>query len=117
MILLLRWGKLIKATLRNVKSILPIPYQSLWDLWSVKLHCGRIFSEYLCFPPNLVAVRSKAWIFGRSLARVAGSNPAGGCVCFVSVVCQVEVSKTDHSPQRSPTECGVYEGVHEGVYE
>ena len=46
--------------------------------------------------PIPVAARSKAWICGRSLAGIAGSNPAGGMdvyVCRVSVVCcQVEVS-------------------------
>ena len=40
----------------------------------------------------IVATRSKAWVFGRSLAAIAGSNPARGMdVCCV-VWCQVEVS-------------------------
>jgi hypothetical protein len=42
-----------------------------------------------------VAVLCKAWVFGRLLAGIAGSNPAGGhgCVSVESVVCcQVEVS-------------------------
>ena len=42
-----------------------------------------------------VAARSRAWVCGRSLAGVAGSNPAGrhGCLSVVSVVCcQAEVS-------------------------
>ena len=59
-----------------------------------------------------VAARSKAWVGCRSLAKIAGSNPAGGKnVCLVSVVCcQVEVSATGRSlVQRSPTECGVSE--------
>ena len=57
-----------------------------------------------------LAVRSKAWVCGRSLAENAGSNSAGGMdVCLVSVVCrQVEVSATDRSlVERSPTECSV----------
>jgi hypothetical protein len=58
-----------------------------------------------------VAARSKAWVFGRSLTRIVGSNPTGGhgCLSVVSVVCcQVEVSATGWSlVQRSPTECGV----------
>jgi hypothetical protein len=32
-----------------------------------------------------LAVRSKAWVFGRSLTRIVGSNPAGSmdvCVVF-----------------------------------
>jgi hypothetical protein len=51
--------------------------------------------------------RSKASVYGRSLAGIAGSNPAGGLdISVVSVVCcQVEVSATGRSPvQRSPTD-------------
>jgi len=42
-----------------------------------------------------VAARSKAWVYGRSLASIAGSNPAGGmdvlslvsvCVCVCCVL-------------------------------
>ena len=43
--------------------------------------------------PVPVAARSKAWVCDRSLARIAGSNRAGGhgCTSVVSVVyCQVE---------------------------
>ena len=38
--------------------------------------------------------RSKAWVFGRSLAGIAGSNLVGGKdVCLLCVVsCQVEAS-------------------------
>jgi len=42
-----------------------------------------------------VAARSKAWVYGRSLAGIAVSNPAGGMdVCFFvsAVCCQEEVS-------------------------
>jgi hypothetical protein len=49
----------------------------------------------------------KAWVCGRSLARIVGSNPTGGhgCECLG---CQVEVSASGWSlVQRSPTECGV----------
>jgi hypothetical protein len=51
-----------------------------------------------------VAVRSKEWVFGRSLTRMVGSN-----LSLVSVVCcQVEVSATSWSlVKRSPTDCGV----------
>jgi len=43
-----------------------------------------------------VAARSKAWVYGLSLAGIVGSNPAGGMdVSVLSVVCcQVEVSAT-----------------------
>ena len=55
----------------------------------------------------------KARLCGRSLARNAGPNPAGGleCLSHSSVVCcQAEVSASGWSlVQRSPTECGVYE--------
>jgi len=64
-----------------------------------------------------VAARSKAWIYGRSLAGTANSNPArdNRCLSLVSVVSyQVEVSATSLSlVQRSPTECDVSESDHE----
>ena len=47
--------------------------------------------------PVPVAARSKVWVCGRSLAGIAGSNPARGpkCLPLVGVVCcQVEVSAT-----------------------
>ena len=47
--------------------------------------------------PVPVAAWSKAWVCGRQLAGIVGSNPAGGhgCLSVVSVVCcQVEVSAT-----------------------
>jgi hypothetical protein len=60
-----------------------------------------------------MAPRSKAWVCGRSIAGIVGSNSARGhgSVCLVSVVCcQVEVSATGRSlVQRSPTEYGVPE--------
>ena len=60
-----------------------------------------------------MAARSVAGFCGRSLAGIAGSNPAGGMdVCFfVSVVYgQVVVSASGSSLlQRSPTECGMSE--------
>ena len=62
--------------------------------------------------PIPVATRSRAWVYGRSLAEIADSNPAGGMdVCLLSVVCgQVEVSATGRSlVQKSPIECGVPE--------
>ena len=36
-----------------------------------------------------VAARSKAWVYGRSLAGIAGSNPAVGAWMSVSCVCCV----------------------------
>jgi len=43
------------------------------------------------------AACSQAWVCGRSIAVIAGSNPAGGhgCLSLVSIVCcPVEVSAT-----------------------
>ena len=37
--------------------------------------------------PIRVAARSKAWVCGRSLADVAGSNPTGGHGCLCVVCC------------------------------
>jgi hypothetical protein len=58
-----------------------------------------------------MAARSKAWVYGRSLAGIAGSNSVGGHgrLSVVSVAsCQVGVSATGRSlVQRSPTECGM----------
>ena len=48
--------------------------------------------------------RSKAWVCGRSLTGVAGSNPAGVVeFCLVSIVCwQVEIGRS--LIERSPAE-------------
>jgi len=38
----------------------------------------------ITYRPVLVAARSKAWVYGRSLAGVVGSSPAGGMdVCLL----------------------------------
>jgi len=61
--------------------------------------------------PIPVAAPSKASVCGRSLAGIAGSNPAGGgehgYLSLVSVVCcQLEVFVTGRFLiQRSPTKC------------
>ena len=50
----------------------------------------------------MAAPPSKAWICGRSFAKIEGSNPAGCmdmCVSLVSVVCsQVQISATGPIP-------------------
>ena len=65
------------------------------------------------YPPIPAAARSKAWVYGRSLAGIAGSNFAGWheCLFFVrAVCCKVDVSASGLSlVQRSPTDCGVSE--------
>jgi len=47
--------------------------------------------------PNPLAMRFKAWVCGRSLVGIVGSNPDGGhgCLFLLSVLCcQVGVSMT-----------------------
>jgi hypothetical protein len=58
-----------------------------------------------------VVARSKAWVCGRSLAEILGSNHTRACLYFVSAVCcPVEVSASGRSLVRwIPTECGVSE--------
>ena len=66
--------------------------------------------------PIAATVQSKAWVCGRSLAGIAGSNPARGMdVCLFVVVCfHVDVSATGRSlVQRSLNECVVSECGHE----
>jgi hypothetical protein len=58
--------------------------------------------------PIAVASRSKSWVCGRSLAGVAGSNPAGGeGISLVDFAyCHVQVYSIGRSlVQRNPTEC------------
>jgi hypothetical protein len=61
---------------------------------------------YTSLQPIPVAMRSKAWVCGRSLAGSAGSNPAEVWSVALSgrSIC-VELSLV----QRSPTECAVSE--------
>jgi hypothetical protein len=66
----------------------------------------RAFNFWLILTSaDSVAVRSKAWVCGRSLAGISDSNSAED----ISVVCcQAFVSATGRSlVQRSPTECAV----------
>ena len=39
---------------------------------------ARLLGLWVRIQPIPVAVRSKAWVFGRSLIRIVGSNPTGG---------------------------------------
>jgi hypothetical protein len=62
--------------------------------------------------PIPVAVRSKAWVCGRSLAGIVGSTPAGDldvCLSVVSVVCCQVSARARSLVQRIPTEYGVSE--------
>jgi hypothetical protein len=46
-----------------------------------------------------VAGRSKAWVCGRSLAEIEGSNPAGGLECLPLVLCVARQRRAYHSPR------------------
>ena len=51
-------------------------------------YCSSTITGYL--NSLSVAVRSKAWICGRSLTGTVGSNPTGGMdVCLLRVLCVV----------------------------
>jgi hypothetical protein len=73
----------------------------------------RMISAWLINQAIPVTVRSKAWVFGRWLAGIVGSNPAGGWMNFsrgCCMCCSLEVSATGRSlVQRSRTKCGVSE--------
>ena len=60
-----------------------------------------------------VDARSKACVYGRSLAGIAGLNPAGAIdVCLLWVLCVVRersLASGFSLVQRSHTECGVSE--------
>jgi len=62
---------------------------------------GVYHPDGVCLLSVQVAARSKAWVCGRSLAAIAGSNPVGG----LDVCCHVMGFTTGRSLfQRSPTE-------------
>jgi len=43
-----------------------------------------------------VAARAKTWVFGRSLAGIAGSNPAG-CMLSVTGLCDGPITRPEES--------------------
>jgi hypothetical protein len=71
----------------------------LWNLTN-KFYAKRLI---ICVSINTgpipVAVRSKAWVYGRSLAGIVGSNPARGMdVCLLWVLCVVRsLRRAGHS--------------------
>jgi hypothetical protein len=60
--------------------------------------CITIILVYLFMKPIEVAARFKAWVSGRSVAGVAGWNPAGGMdVCLLCVLCRWRsLERADH---------------------
>ena len=96
---------------RNI-CIITIIYVRLLRLFcflGTKRHRRLWFNHSEVLRPIQAAALSNVWVCDRSIAGVAGSNPAGrrGFLCLVSVVCfQVEVSALGWSlAQRSSTEC------------
>jgi len=53
----------------------------LWLVWGFT---HKFIDPFFCWP-FAVAARSKAWVFSRLIAGIAGSNPAGA---WVSVCCE-----------------------------
>ena len=77
---------------------------------NINVTSSSLFCVGIVRLPIPVAVRSKVWVCGRSLARDAGSNFTEYVIMsLVSVVwCQVQVSVTGRSlVQRSSAESGV----------
>jgi hypothetical protein len=66
---------------------------------AIKLLPGRYEFRFLPVP---VAERSEARACGRSLARIAGSNPTS--VIDVCVVCKHEVTSQDNQDEETSTE-------------
>jgi hypothetical protein len=61
------------------------------DIWNSYLQI-RIKGANDLTAPIPVAVRSKAWVCGRSLTRIVVSNPTGGMdVCLLWVLCVVRL--------------------------
>jgi hypothetical protein len=59
-------------------------YVRVYACTCVCMHVRVYVFMYVCMWPIPVAVRSKAWVFGRSLARIVGSNYTGGMdVCLL----------------------------------
>jgi hypothetical protein len=60
----------------------------LWDVADYDSDSTYLFIYLFKHTPIPVAARSKAWVCGRSLSGIVGSNPAGGMdVCLLWVSC------------------------------
>jgi hypothetical protein len=76
---------------------------------------GEVRIIYLCelkyLKPITVAARSKAWVCGRSLSGILGSNPTGRMIyisCELYVFSFRYLRRADHlSRGVLPSECGV----------
>ena len=68
-----------------------VQHSSCWELHSLLVYSIRHIVEFIFVTvtyteSNQVAVRSKAWVWSRSIAATAGSNPAVG-KSVVAIVC------------------------------
>ena len=81
----------------NVKVNLQIQ-RKIGDLNGEEVRNNLLFLQVFCRRLILVAARSKGWFCARSLAGIAGSNPAAGWISYC-VACQAERSlcRADHS--------------------
>jgi hypothetical protein len=91
----------------------PMCQRKAYEAAVPQLHFNSFFSLLIHVKVSiLVATWSNAWVCGRSLAGIVGSNPPRwqGCLSRVSIMyLQVEVSVSGRPlVQRSPTECGVW---------
>jgi hypothetical protein len=97
--------------LTNLKFMICVLHSALYYVFCLSF-C-RPLQFFTVNNSCLVAVRSKASVYGRSFSGIAGSNPAGGdeeLSVLIVVCCQIEVSASGLSlVQRGPTECSVSE--------
>jgi len=76
----------------------------------VTILCNMVLMLLIINTPIPVAARSKAWVFGRSLAGIVGSNPAGGMDgCLLWMLCVVLSATSWSLVQSGPTQCVVSE--------
>jgi len=71
----------------------------MWDEKSLFLEKAYIFVAVYTQQPVPVAARFRAYVCGRSPAKIVGSNPAEGMLLFVSsvVCCQRSLRQAYHS--------------------
>jgi len=66
--------------------VLRLPFRELGEMY---LEWKGVYVSYMSLRPISVAASSKTWVCGRSLAGIAGSNPAGVmdvCLCDYCVL-------------------------------
>ena len=86
-----RWGRwcssLVFVVCVGVRNVTNTSQVRVWVKRHRKMNSSYKSNSCLLIP---VAVRSKAWVCGRSLVEIVDSNPAGGIdVCLVWMLCVV----------------------------